>query len=79
MIAVGDLWIYSTAPLNEHGCFVIVSLLIQLTPRAQNISGPWGELYRRYKSKLRSTKHTSHIRTIEVPRTPRFQLLQEWK
>jgi len=32
---------------------VVVSLLIQLNPRAQNVSRPWKEPYRRYKSELR--------------------------
>jgi len=50
---------------------VVVSLLIQLNPRAQNVFGPWREPQRRYKSKLRSTKHESPRRTIEAPCTPR--------
>jgi len=50
---------------------VVVSLLIQLNPRAQNVSRPWRELHRRYKSSLRSTKHESPHRTIETPRTSR--------
>ena len=48
---------------------VVVSLLIQLNPRAQNISRPWREPHRRYKSELRSTKHESPHRTIEAPRS----------
>ena len=32
---------------------VVVSLLIQLNPRARNVSRPWREPHRRYKSELR--------------------------
>ena len=47
---------------------VVVSLLIQLNPRAQKVSGPWREPHRRYKSELRSTKHESPHRTIDRAR-----------
>ena len=40
---------------------VVVSLLIQLNPRAQNVSRPWREPQRRYKSELRSTKHENPV------------------
>jgi len=50
---------------------VVVSILIQLNPRAQNVSRPWREPQRRYKSELRSSKHESPHRTIEAPHTPR--------
>jgi len=44
-------------------------------PRAQNVSRPWMEPQRRYKSELRSTKHERYIRTVEVLRTP---MSREW-
>jgi len=50
---------------------VVDSLLNQINPRAQNVSRPWRELQRRYKSDLRSTEHESPHGTIETPRTPR--------
>ena len=50
---------------------VVVSLSIQLNPRAQNVSRPWREPHRRFKSVLRSTKLESPHRTIEAPRMPR--------
>jgi len=59
--------------LISHVVVVVVSLLIQLNPRAQNVFGPWREPHRRYKSELRPTKHDSPHRTIETPRTPRSQ------
>jgi len=40
-----SLWMYSLC--------VFPSLLIQLNPRAQNVSRPWKELHWRYKSELR--------------------------
>ena len=50
---------------------VVVYLWIQLNLRAQNVTGPWREPHRRYKSELRSIKHESPHCTIEAPRTPR--------
>jgi len=58
---------------REPVVVVVVSLLIQLNPRAQNVSRTWREPHRRYNSELRSTKHESPHRTIEAPRTPRFR------
>ena len=50
---------------------VVVPLLIQLNPRAHNVSRRCREPHRQYKSELRSSKHESPHRTIEAPLTPR--------
>jgi len=38
---------------------VVVFLLIELNPRAKNVSRPWRQPQRQYKSELRPTKHES--------------------
>ena len=45
---------------------VVVFLLIQLNPQAQNVSWPLKEPHRQQKSELRSTKHESPHRAIEA-------------
>jgi len=57
--------------LYGHCCCCCVSLLIQLNPRAQNVSRPWREPHSRYKSELRSTKHESPHGTVKASRTPK--------
>ena len=70
-------WVYCKTTETEKGnklfpqWWLLSLLLIQLNLWSQNVSRPWRELQRRYKSELRSTKHESPHRTIEAPRTPR--------
>ena len=72
-------WVYCKTTETEKGnklfpqWWLLSLLLIQLNLWSQNVSRPWRELQRRYKSDLRSTKHDSPHRTIEAPRTPRFR------